>query len=150
MDVAEFPLYEESDQETYTTTVHPGELLLIPPYWWHEVESLDDSISLTFWYKTPPLDLSKLVLPLPSTERVALSRNIERILQGLAGPSLHTMARALSLLLQELSSDEQCLPLCEYHTTHTKLKQLLRLLLQPSEVYPFLEDIFQGRYSRLL
>jgi hypothetical protein len=30
--------------------LEPGQLLYIPPYWWHEVESLDNSISLAVRY----------------------------------------------------------------------------------------------------
>lgn len=32
-------------------TLQPGEMLYIPPHWWHHVESLDAAISLNFWWK---------------------------------------------------------------------------------------------------
>jgi [protein]-arginine 3-hydroxylase / protease len=31
--------------------LHAGEMLYLPPYWWHQVESLDAAISLNFWWK---------------------------------------------------------------------------------------------------
>jgi hypothetical protein len=31
--------------------LQPGEMLYIPPHWWHHVESLDVAISLNFWWK---------------------------------------------------------------------------------------------------
>jgi hypothetical protein len=31
--------------------LHPGDLLFIPSGWWHEVKSLDKSISVNFWWK---------------------------------------------------------------------------------------------------
>jgi hypothetical protein len=32
--------------------VEPGELLYIPRFWWHQVRSLDFSISVNFWWAT--------------------------------------------------------------------------------------------------
>lgn len=30
--------------------VNPGEILYIPPFWWHHVTTLNENISLAFWY----------------------------------------------------------------------------------------------------
>lgn len=36
--------------ERFEAVLNPGELLYVPPYWWHYVESLDDVISLSLRY----------------------------------------------------------------------------------------------------
>ena len=38
--------------------IYPGDLLFIPAGWWHEVKSLDMSISVNFWQKMKLYDLS--------------------------------------------------------------------------------------------
>ncbi|WNG55110.1 cupin-like domain-containing protein [Archangium gephyra] len=45
-DLERFPAYREAD--VLETVVGPGDLLLIPAGWWHWVESLDVSVSVTF------------------------------------------------------------------------------------------------------
>ena len=35
--------------------IGPGEVLLMPPGWWHDVRSLEDSLSLNAWWVTPGL-----------------------------------------------------------------------------------------------
>jgi Cupin-like domain len=45
-----FPKLDQA--ERFEAVLNPGELLYIPPYWWHYVESLDDAISLGFRYDT--------------------------------------------------------------------------------------------------
>jgi hypothetical protein len=32
--------------------VAPGELLYIPRFWWHQVRSLDFSVSVNYWWAT--------------------------------------------------------------------------------------------------
>lgn len=34
----------------------PGEMLIIPPGWWHEVKSLDTSVSINIWTAAPDMD----------------------------------------------------------------------------------------------
>ncbi|WP_414561753.1 MULTISPECIES: cupin-like domain-containing protein [unclassified Anabaena] len=40
-----FPLHNKIE-----VILNPGEILYIPPFWWHHVTALDENISLTFWY----------------------------------------------------------------------------------------------------
>ena len=42
----QFPDFEEATR--YRVVLNPGELLYIPPFWWHDVTSLDNSLSVTF------------------------------------------------------------------------------------------------------
>jgi hypothetical protein len=39
------------DAVAHECVLQPGEMLHIPPYWWHHVESLDTAISINFWWK---------------------------------------------------------------------------------------------------
>ena len=34
--------------------VNAGEMLYIPSYWWHHISSLEETVSLTFWFKCGP------------------------------------------------------------------------------------------------
>lgn len=73
----------------YEGLVGPGDVLYIPMYWWHEVESLADggeTISVNFWYISGSVD--KVEHPLSAQQKVAMTRNIEKmILQALNDPS---------------------------------------------------------------
>jgi len=44
----EFPLFEEA--EYVEAILWPGEMLYIPLGWWHYVESLSTSFSVSFWW----------------------------------------------------------------------------------------------------
>jgi hypoxia-inducible factor 1-alpha inhibitor (HIF hydroxylase) len=66
-----------------------GEVLYIPQYWWHQMESITDNVSMSWWYKdqskgkknqssSGAIDLSQVV-PL------SVARNLERLLTSAAG-----------------------------------------------------------------
>jgi hypothetical protein len=50
-DLAAYPNFRRS--RAVSCTLMPGEILFIPAFWWHHVETLDLAISLNFW--TPAL-----------------------------------------------------------------------------------------------
>jgi hypothetical protein len=54
-DYEKHPLFAQARQ--YETVLNPGEMLFIPPDWWHFVRSLDASISVTFWWVPRILEL---------------------------------------------------------------------------------------------
>jgi len=56
-DEINFPKFKQAIAKT--VTLSHGELLYIPPYWVHEVESLVPSININSWTKTPEPDLLK-------------------------------------------------------------------------------------------
>lgn len=43
-----FPLFKNATP--YEFVLEPGDVLFIPSHWWHEVRSLDASISLNYWF----------------------------------------------------------------------------------------------------
>ncbi|MEH2267586.1 MAG: cupin-like domain-containing protein [Nostoc sp.] len=51
-------------QEKIEFVLQPGEILYLPPFWWHHVTAVDDNISLSFWYalKIQDLFLQKNIL----------------------------------------------------------------------------------------
>lgn len=66
-----------------------GEVLYIPQYWWHQMESLTDNVSMSWWYKdqskgkrnqssSGAIDLSQVVA-------LSVARNLERLLTSAAG-----------------------------------------------------------------
>ncbi len=40
------------DASPLEVLLEPGDLLYLPPYWWHMVRSLDAAISINFWWRT--------------------------------------------------------------------------------------------------
>jgi hypothetical protein len=51
-DLLRFPRYRRA--HPMTTVLEPGELLYIPPLWWHQMRALDFSISVSDWWATGP------------------------------------------------------------------------------------------------
>lgn len=60
-------ILRRGDAEPRMVTVHPGELLFIPAYWVHQVESIGPSVALNVWKVSAAAELmgSALDLPLP-------------------------------------------------------------------------------------
>lgn len=46
--ISQFPLFKQAT--VYSLTLEPGQILYIPPGWWHEVHTLSTSISVNFWF----------------------------------------------------------------------------------------------------
>lgn len=49
-DLEKHPKFAAAKQ--YEAVLHPGDMLWLPPCWWHQIRSLDTSISVNFWW--PP------------------------------------------------------------------------------------------------
>ncbi|KAI7865904.1 hypothetical protein BDF14DRAFT_946925 [Spinellus fusiger] len=47
-DLSAYPLFEKA--VFVDCVLNPGEMLYIPPLWWHSVQSLDISFSVSFWF----------------------------------------------------------------------------------------------------
>ncbi|KAJ8318263.1 hypothetical protein KUTeg_003354 [Tegillarca granosa] len=78
-DFERFPNFKKA--HGFETFVGPGDVLYIPMYWWHYVESVPDeghTISVTFWYKASPTE--KVEYPLKPEQKVAITRNIEKMI----------------------------------------------------------------------
>lgn len=53
-------------KEKIEVVLQPGEILYIPPFWWHHVTAIDENISLSFWYdiKIKDFVMQKKMLPI--------------------------------------------------------------------------------------
>ena len=74
----------------YSATLSEGEVLYIPAYWWHQIESLTDNVSMTWWFKCAAADQAEKDsetgrIRLREHDKAALRRNVERLLGQLVG-----------------------------------------------------------------
>jgi len=97
-DYARFPKFREARGQE--AVVGPGDVLYIPIYWWHHIESImrgGYTISINFWYKAGPT--GQIVYPLKDHQKVAIMRNVEKmLLEALQDPhEVGPLLRALVL-----------------------------------------------------
>ncbi|KAK7862279.1 hypothetical protein R5R35_006647 [Gryllus longicercus] len=97
-DYNRFPKFREARGQE--AVVGPGDVLYIPIYWWHHIESImrgGYTISINFWYKAGPT--GQIVYPLQGHQKVAIMRNVEKMLvEALQDPQeLGPLLRALVL-----------------------------------------------------
>lgn len=80
-DFKNFPKLKEL--KGYETIVGPGDVLYIPNYWFHQIESLDDiTISVNFWYKARSLKAEDVKYPLKDDQKVSMMRNVEKMISA--------------------------------------------------------------------
>ncbi|KAF2888032.1 hypothetical protein ILUMI_18141 [Ignelater luminosus] len=78
-DYNRFPKFKEA--RGCETVIGPGDILYIPIYWWHHIESLmrgGYTVTVNFWYKGGPN--TSITYPLKAHQKVAVMRNIEKML----------------------------------------------------------------------
>ncbi|EEB16154.1 Hypoxia-inducible factor 1 alpha inhibitor, putative [Pediculus humanus corporis] len=97
-DLKKFPKF--SQVKGQETVLGPGDVLYIPIYWWHHIESLmrgGYTFSINFWYKAGPT--GPITYPLKSRQKVAIMRNVEKmVINALADPrEVGPLFRALVL-----------------------------------------------------
>ncbi|GAB1609276.1 hypoxia-inducible factor 1-alpha inhibitor-like [Argonauta hians] len=86
LNVDKFP--EVLELRGMEATLYPGDVLYIPIYWWHQVESLpqkDVTISINFWYKVRNSCEQNVLYPLEASQKVAIMRNIEKMVTDALG-----------------------------------------------------------------
>uniref|UniRef100_A0A8C2GT83 Hypoxia-inducible factor 1-alpha inhibitor n=1 Tax=Cyprinus carpio TaxID=7962 RepID=A0A8C2GT83_CYPCA len=85
----------------YEAVVGPGDVLYIPMYWWHHIESLLNggvTITVNFWYKGAPTP-KRIEYPLKAHQKVAIMRNIEKMLgEALGDP--HEVGPLLNMMIK--------------------------------------------------
>jgi hypoxia-inducible factor 1-alpha inhibitor (HIF hydroxylase) len=63
-----------SEAKGVTVILEPGDVLYLPPYWWHHVESLTETIGINFWLEMKQAEIDDLTYPLPAGQLVAIRR----------------------------------------------------------------------------
>jgi hypothetical protein len=57
-DTRRFPKLEQFGLESgLELVVHPGDVLYLPPFWFHQVESLESAISVNTWFISPDVEM---------------------------------------------------------------------------------------------
>ncbi|XP_070544125.1 hypoxia-inducible factor 1-alpha inhibitor-like [Ptychodera flava] len=98
-DYERFPGFREAYGKE--AIVGPGDVLYIPMYWWHQIESVPKggiTTSVNFWFKSGPTP-REITYPLKAQQKVAIMRNIEKMLgEALGDP------KEVGVLLQTMVS----------------------------------------------
>lgn len=79
-DYNKFPKFKEL--RGCEAIIEPGDVLYIPIYWWHHIESLmrgGYTVTINFWYKGGS-NGNSIIYPLKAHQKVAVMRNIEKML----------------------------------------------------------------------
>nr|ASL69981.1 factor inhibiting HIF [Strongylocentrotus purpuratus] len=79
-DFERFPKFRNA--KAVEAVVGPGDVIYIPMYWWHHVESLlhgGVTVSVTFWFKAGA-GPKQVEYPLTPQQKVSITRNIEKML----------------------------------------------------------------------
>lgn len=109
-DLARYPRFATAMQNALVVTLEPGDVLVYPAMWWHQVEALDDfNILLNWWWNpvpdfidTPQITLMHAMLSLrqrPKAERNAWKAIFDHYIFGdEAEASAHLPDHALGLL----------------------------------------------------
>lgn len=97
-DYIKFPKFKEA--RGYEVIVGPEDVLYIPMYWFHHVESLMHggyTVSINFWFKAESVE--KIEYPLLDHHKIVIMRNVEKMLaEALHDPSeVGTMLKTIVL-----------------------------------------------------
>jgi len=66
--------------------LNPGDVLYLPPYWWHHVETLTESVGMNFWFEIAPFNMATLKFPLTDEQVIGVRRNLEKFLANVVPP----------------------------------------------------------------
>lgn len=130
-DAKEFPL--SSQLEVYEVTLEPGDLLYMPPLWFHYVQSLSVSISVNVWTDSKQSGVMEEVfgLTLPLNQVKWHGEHLKAI----AGSML------LSGAVDRVCRMRNCPLVDKYNTNETRFK---------SGSQYFMFRLWNGRYSKLM
>jgi hypothetical protein len=83
-DVERFPKF--ADAQPYQAEIGPGDMIYIPPFWWHQVYSLEMGISANYWWIP---SVTQLFAPqLPDTFMDITRALVQRVVHRPAAPGM--------------------------------------------------------------
>lgn len=151
-DLRSFPRFAELNGQGIEAILGPGDLLHIPPGWWHHVEMLPsprgEVVSFNFWYPPPTWfdgDLAKGQItwdkPLFGVRRTLFQRCVEELIAQVAQPSkVHEVLR-LAIEGGKGGQWQQALE---------QLETFLGPVLRDNERQRLLMDLVEGRFTGLV
>lgn len=95
-DPGRFPLFEQAVKQAQVAVLEPGEVLFLPPMWWHHVESYGFNVMINNW-----------VLPAPLEEIVALQENVTKALRLFQDATAGQREKARAAYQRTLLAPEQ-------------------------------------------
>jgi len=112
-DLERFPKLAEA--ESLEAILEPGQVLFLPRWWWHEIETLDGgldqpgrgaSISINFWFdQQQEHEYEQMALPLSADLYVQLARDVEQLIADRIG--VHQVPAFLRYLLPSAGSSSK-------------------------------------------
>lgn len=169
-DADRFPRFRELAGQGLEAILGPGDVLRIPPGWWHHVEMLrgphgggaaegpdvrpgDEAVSINFWFRPPVWHHGSIEdgsvswdQPLYGVKRVLFQRSVEELIGKLCGP--HVVLEVLEKLLRFELKPERAGAM--------QPEGLLDVQNFVSTVYPdkadrteFIKEIIAGRFGGL-
>jgi len=83
-DFERFPKFKNA--KSVETLLNPGDVLFLPPYWFHHVIAVDFSTSVNFWYVMNNDSKENVTLPLKKQSQImAFRRNVEKFIGDAIG-----------------------------------------------------------------
>ncbi|QRK08655.1 cupin-like domain-containing protein [Archangium violaceum] len=90
-DLERFPLFQHALKEAQVAVIEPGEVLFLPPMWWHHVESYGFNVMINNW-----------VFPAPLEELIALQEDVTKAIRLFQNATAEQRARARMLYHQSV------------------------------------------------
>lgn len=138
-DVGKFPAFK--DVAPLEVILEPGDLLYLPPLWFHHVESMEVSISVNVWTDTKQTDTVERLfgLPLPTN--------------NVKFPSPRHLAVATSILIHKaivsLCSLRSCVAPSQDPSSSSSSSLGPEVTKMDTTAY-FMHRLWRGRYARLM
>mmetsp|Transcript_23696 Transcript_23696/g.43381 ORF Transcript_23696/g.43381 Transcript_23696/m.43381 type:complete len:578 (-) Transcript_23696:109-1842(-) len=157
-DLKTFPRYAELKGQGLEAIVGPGDVIRIPPGWWHHIEMLSsppdgEVVSVNFWYEAPPwfrgdpqkadIDFDR---PLSGYGKVSFRRSLEELAAKLVDPG------QVKEVISMLAAGPQTWPAADdpRHEILKNIAQFVQMVMpEEQERNAFLEETIAGRWSGL-
>jgi hypoxia-inducible factor 1-alpha inhibitor (HIF hydroxylase) len=136
------------------TVLEPGDLLLLPAFWFHWLTSLEETVSVNCWFKAQsavsPLAPDGSVPRIEGGVRITLMRNVEKLARASVKDAGEL--RLLLLFLADVAPPPPLLPLlreraASFADTRSRLRAMLLHVLPEEAIGPLFRDIVTGRYD---